>query len=456
MTRGRVALGAGVGVVAVVVGVVVWLGQTAAPVATGYAAKIVCSGHFVSGRPVADVEGDLPDNPVKPLLSVAAHADEAAVTAQMLGLFSTTAWYTPGHGCTLADDPPDLQPDEPVAGGSGLWPAGEDVDPSAVDEATRQALDAAIAPAFTEDGTAEGQVRGTRAVVVVHEGRIVAERYAPGFDADTPLIGWSMSKAVASAAVGRLIGQGELALTDDNLLPHWADDERARITVEHLLHMTSGLNFEEIYDVGTLATEMLFTPGSTALPPSREPLVAPPGTRWEYSSGTTNILCEVARQAAGRPGPDMMDELVFEPLGMTTAVMEPDVSGLPVCSSFGYASARDWARFGQLYLQDGVWDGEQLLPEGWVDYSTTPVALDPELPYGAQWWLNEGTDGDLRMPSVPADAYWASGNEGQQTVVIPSEDLVVVRLGLTVGLDGLEWGLEPLLGDVMSALDGTA
>jgi CubicO group peptidase (beta-lactamase class C family) len=179
-------------------------------------------------------------------------------------------------------------------------------------------------------------------------------------------------------------------------------------------------------------------------------LEADPGTRWAYSSGTTNILCDVAQEAAGA-GPELARALVFEPLGMTTAVMEPDARGGLVCSSYMYATARDWARFGQWFLQDGVWEGERLLPEGWVERSTTPVDLPTENPYGWHWWLNTGPDGDRRMPSVPSDAYWASGNEGQQVVIVPSENLVVVRLGFSGEFSGIAWGLEPMLRDIVEA-----
>ena len=223
------------------------------------------------------------------------------------------------------------------------------------------------------------------------------------------------------------------------------------ITLEHLLTMTSGLSFEEVYDPDTDATRMLFLPGDTGAYAAEQPLLATPGEVWSYSSGTTNILCDVAQEASGL-GTELAHELVFAPLGMASAVIEPDASGGLVCSSFPYATARDWARFGQWFLQDGEWDGQQLLPPDWVETSTTPVPnADPETPYGAQWWLNEGPDGQLRMPSVPADAYWASGNEGQQVVVIPSADLVVVRLGFSGDFSGIDWGLEPLLEGVLAA-----
>lgn len=454
MTRGRllaVALG-GVLVVAVV-GAGVYLAPIG-PIATGYAAKISCSGHFVGGRPFEQAILDLPDNPLRPFLR--ADVDEAAgtVSTSLVGLYRSTAWYTPGAGCTLADERPELTvtPVQPHRADAGAeWPRGDAVDTAAAVAA--QGLDAdaltrAVDGAFAEDDPA-GR-KNTRAVVVVHDGRIVAERYADGFDAETRLLGWSMGKSVANAIVGRLVDQGVLAVADDDLLPRWSGDARADITVDDLLHMTSGLAFAEVYEPDTDATRMLFTPGDTAAYAAAKELVAAPGTRWSYSSGTTNILCDVAHDASGL-GVAMARELVFAPLGMDSAIIEPDASGGLVCSSFPYATARDWARFGQWYLQDGRWEGEQLLPEGWVAYSTRPVEVGSEQPYGAHWWLNEGAGGQQRMPDVPADAFWASGNEGQQTVVIPSADLVVVRLGFTSDFAGIAWGLEPLVAGVVDA-----
>jgi CubicO group peptidase (beta-lactamase class C family) len=449
MTRGhKVSLSAAVMVGVVGVGVAWYLGPIA-PIATGYAAKTVCSGVFVSDRAVDDVEEDLPPNPLVPLLRTSVDHSEGSVRSSLLGAWGSTA-YSSAYGCTLDDQRPDF----PVFGmRDGLdrsipWPSGEGP-PSPPDTVDGDAVNAAIAGAFTEDD-AEGRLRNTRAVVVIKDGELIAERYGDGFDADTPLLGWSMSKSVANAMVGRIVGSGRLALDDDGLREQWADDDRAQITVDHLLTMTSGLAFEEVYDPGTDATEMLFTPGSTGDYAADQPLEAAPGTRWSYSSGTTNVLCDVAQDAIDA-GPEMARELVFEPIGMTSAVMEADASGGLVCSSYLYATGRDWARFGQWFLQDGIWEDQPLLPDGWVAYSTTPVQLETENPYGAQWWLNAGPTGELRMPSVPDDAYWASGNEGQHVVVIPSEDLVVVRLGFSGAFSGIDWGLEPLLTGIIDA-----
>lgn len=454
MTRGRwIGVGLGVALLVSIVGVVAYLSPIA-PIATGYAAKIGCSGHFVGGRPFADAAGDLPDNPLVPLLRSSLDDDRGTVTATLLGLWSSTAWYTPGAGCTLADERPAFDVAPPADGGSAAaaeWPRGDAVDAAAAvaDQGIDgDALSAAVAGAFAEDDPARR--KNTRAVVVVHEGRIVAERYADGFDAATRLLGWSMGKSITNAIVGRLGQQGALAVGDSDLRPEWSGDARADITVDDLLHMTAGLAFDETHEPDTDVTRMLFTPGDTGAYAAAKELVAEPGTRWSYSSGTTNILCDVAHDASGM-GAAMARELVFGPLGMDSAVLEPDASGGLVCSSFPYATARDWARFGQWYLQDGEWDGQQLLPTGWVAASTRPVRVDTAQPYGAHWWLNEGADGGLRMPDVPADAFWASGNEGQHTVVIPSADLVVVRLGFTSDFDGIDWGLERLLAGVAAA-----
>ena len=457
MSRGRKLLFGSVGA-GILLGVgVVWYLTPIAPIATGYAAKTLCSGTYVSGRSLEDVDGDLPPNPLVPLLRTSVDDSEGSVRTTLLGAWGSTA-YLSAYGCTLAHERPGFAAPGPGPGagpdpGSGPdratpWPAGDGpaMLPAEVDAG---ALDAAIATAFTEDD-ADGRLRNTRAVVVVKGGELIAERYGDGFDADTPLLGWSMAKSVANAMVGRIVGSGRLALTDDGLREDWADDDRAGITLEHLLTMTSGLEFDEVYDPGTDATRMLFTPGGTADFAADKPLVAAPGTRWSYSSGTTNSLCAVAQDAIGA-GPEMARELIFGPLGMTSVVMEADESGGLVCSSYLYATGRDWARFGQWFLQEGVWEEQQLLPAGWVSYSTTAVQLETENPYGAHWWLNVGPAGERRMPSVPDDAYWASGNEGQQVVIIPSEDLVVVRLGFSGAFSGVEWGLEPLLAGIIDA-----
>jgi CubicO group peptidase (beta-lactamase class C family) len=302
-------------------------------------------------------------------------------------------------------------------------------------EALDPHLASVLESAFTSpDGK---QPTGTRAVVILHHGRIVAERYAPGFRKDTPLLGWSMTKTVMNALVGIMVKEGRLSLQDPVPVPEWRDprDPRRKITLHNLLQMSSGLRFREDYgnplqDV----TTMLFGVPDAASYAARKPLAAEPGTRWSYSSGTTNIISRGIREVLGDDEyVEFPRRALFDPLGMGSAVIEPDASGTFIGSSFMYATARDWAKLGQLYLQDGVWGGRRVLPEGWVKYTTTPAPQAPEQKYGAHVWLKipeEFSSGDSRK-ALPADAFHAVGHEGQLVSIIPSKDLVVVRLGLT-------------------------
>jgi CubicO group peptidase (beta-lactamase class C family) len=421
-----------------------WYLRPIAPIATGYAAQITCGGVFLQGRDVEDAAGDLPPNPLVPLLRTDVDHSAGTVSTSLLGAWRSTASVSQ-HGCTLDDG------DRVIAGGGPLGESADLGDPAPLEAEVAERVEAALDAAFSEEGTGDA-TRGTRAVAVVHRGELVAERYADGFDATTPLLGWSMGKSLTDAVIGRLVLDGVVDLDDDRLRPEWEGDDRANITVEQLLTMTDGLAFEEVYDPDTDATRMLFLPGDTAAYAASLPLATPPGEAWEYRSGATNILCDLAQERSGL-GPELVEQLLFEPLGMRSATVAPDRTGTPVCSSFPYATARDWARFGQLYLDDGEWDGQRLLPQAWVERAFTPVAsADPATPYGSQWWLNEHVDGTLRMPSVPAEAAWATGNEGQQVLVVGSADLVVVRLGLSQGFSGVDWGLEPLVAELVDAL----
>jgi CubicO group peptidase (beta-lactamase class C family) len=201
---------------------------------------------------------------------------------------------------------------------------------------------------------------------------------------------------------------------------------------------------------------MLFDTRDMAAFAASKPLVEEPGSAWHYSSGTTNILSRIVREAIGGTDQDALEfprRALFDRLGMRDTVFEPDASGTVVGSSFVYASPRDWARFGLLYLQDGVWQGERVLPEGWVAYTTSPTPKAPQGRYGAQWWLNAGDpadNADRRWPNLPPDIFWADGHDGQAVVVVPSHDLVLVRLGFTP--DPEAWDLGAFIGDVLEAI----
>jgi CubicO group peptidase (beta-lactamase class C family) len=271
-------------------------------------------------------------------------------------------------------------------------------------------------------------------------GHIVAERYAPGFDATMPLIGWSMTKMATNALVGIAVQNGKLALADKELLPEWRGNRRRDITLDQLLRMTSGLSFNEDYeDHSSDVIQMLFVKGDKAGLAASKPLQYSPGSHWSYSSGTSNIIARVLRQrfAEERDYLRFPREQLFQPLGMRSVVLEPDESGTFVGSAFMYASARDWARLGLLYLHDGVWHGRRLLPEGWVSYSLMPTRGAPDARYGAHIWLKLPQSPGLGEPAMPKDAYYMLGHDQQIVAVVPSRDLVIVRLGLT--REGSAW-----------------
>ncbi len=435
-------------------------------VGTGYTAKIMCSSVFVSGRDPEDVwEVDLA-MPRGYFVGYEVDFEDKSVEASVFGLFRRKAVYRDGLGCTIAagiseaelrgQPVPELSP-LPLSPENISWPMGDALPSGPLPpEVDKQKLEAALDWAFSEPDPEH--LRRTRAVVVVYKGGIIAERYAPGFSKDTPLLGWSMTKSVNSALVGILAGQGRLSVDKPAPVPEWqeAGDPRAEITLDNLLRMSSGLDFLEEYEsnIDSDCNKMLFTVPDSAAFAAQKPLAFEPGTRWYYSSGDTNIIARIVRQAAGET---LKEQLafpriaLFNRIGMRGAVMEPDPSGTFVASSFMYATARDWARFGLLYLNDGVWLGERILPEGWVEYTTTPTPHATQgRGYGTQFWLNTG--GENRwMPELPQDLYACRGHEGQTVTIIPSRGMVVVRLGFTVD-SGRNWDAREFLLKILEAI----
>lgn len=449
VTRRRIALLSLLVVIVVVAAALVVVGVIYRPMlrtGTGYAAHNACAMHFVAGRR-DDLETDLPPNPLVPLLRTEVDPSAGWASSSVLGVgFRQYAWASE-HGCAVGDaraegsqytslirDPERAEEGSP----EGIeLPSVEDA-PAEVDAA----LDAAAAQ------------EGTRGLVVVHDGRIIGERYGDGFGPDTRQLGWSVGKSAASTLVGRAqleFPDADLDRAGTGLRPEWTD-ERAQISLDNLLRMTSGLEWDEEYDLGTPITQMLFDEPDMAAFAAAQPLAHEPGTYRQYSSGTTNLICDLLHERTGL-GPEMAEELLFQPLGMRSAVLEADASGRSVCSSYLWATPRDFARFGQFALDDGVVNGERLLPEGWMDYSTTviPAGGEPE-PYGAQWWVNVSGDGTPPRMDMPEDAYWASGHDGQYVVVVPSADLVVVRTGFTPGASMSSLEVDRLVGALAQAV----
>jgi CubicO group peptidase (beta-lactamase class C family) len=354
------------------------------------------------------------------------------------------AVFRKGLGCSLVvemteealrSQKADLPAGPPADQDSLAWPAGNLLSDSAVAGVDHQKLTQVLDSAFSEPGPQK--LRRIRAMVVVHDGKIIAERYAEGFSPNSKLIGWSMTKSITNALVGILVKQGRLKIDEPAAVKTWATDERKNITLNDLLHASSGLLWEENYGGPSGATNMLFKRKDMGLYAAESKLANKPGEVFYYSSGTANIISRIVRETIGDKDYYRFPyEQLFYRIGMQNTIIEPDAGGTFVGSSYSFGTARDWARFGLLYLNDGVWNGERILPEGWVKYTTTPAKGADRGQYGAQFWLNAGAPGNPQnryYPSVPTDLYWADGFEGQNVFIIPSEKLVVVKLSLSQG-----------------------
>lgn len=411
------------------------------PIITGYAAKNLASDVFVSGREPADVEAlDLHFSFIK-FTRNKVDFENKTVTSRFLWGKSVAA-YRDGYGVTLlrGKKAAELQAEKyPLA------PEAEGPDCLEPGDSALTARLAPIAKALVDDHAYNGT---PFAFVVLHEGKVVAERYREGLDARTRLLSWSMAKSFTNALAGVMCGDGLVDVFAPTGIPEWQGDERAAITLNDLMQMQSGLQWNEDYGNRSDVNLMLHREKDMGLFAIDKPLEHKPGTFWYYSSGSTNI---VMRYLRGKFASDMefltyYRERVFAPLGIRNAVFEPDMSGTPVGSSYLYITAREFASFGQLYLGDGVFQGRRILPEGWVEYSVTP-ASDSKDGYGSFFWLNK----DKFWPDIPEDMFNCQGHDGQEIFIIPSKDLVVVVLGYSPKPDRVvDW--NALVKDIISQL----
>jgi CubicO group peptidase (beta-lactamase class C family) len=448
-----------------------WLFSKAVPLGTGFVAKYLCSSTFISNRdPEIVFQEDVsPVNPLTKIVDYTIDRRQKSVTSDSFGLFGLTAIYREGCGCTLvigttAEEmgrqklvEPGFKEKRPKHRTDLAWPNGSQgpVDASSMG-IDKQRLERALDSAFSEPGPEKP--RKTRAIIIVYDGRLVAERYAPGFNKDMPLLGWSTSKSVTNALVGILVRQKKLELMQPAPVPEWQkeDDARRKITLDQLLRMSSGLKFGEVYAPFYDVTEMLFGSYDFAAYAAAKPLKTEPGGLWNYSSGTANIASRIVRQTVEKDYEyyyKFIYEELFDKIGMYSALLEPDSSGTFVGSSYASATPRDWARFGLLYLNDGIWQGERILPQGWVEYSTTPTPGAPMGEYGAHIWLNAGSAADpnnRRWPGAPRDAFAALGFQEQKVIVIPSKKLLLIRFGATK--EKKSWDTDEFIKNVLQCL----
>jgi CubicO group peptidase (beta-lactamase class C family) len=425
-------------------------GRKAIPIISGYGAKNLCSCVFVAGREESSVrDNELNTSPLLSAGTFEVNYQDSSVTGNVLGLSQKKAIYRKELGCTLIteisenevrDQKVNLRP-LTSSSDSIPWPYGKIVKDTLLQDVDYNKLNVAMNAAFDE--YIPNVKINTRGVVVVYKGQLIGEKYASSFTKDTPQMGWSMTKSVTATLLSMLAKDGKMVLDATAPVELWKDDERNQITTDQLLRMSSGLDWEEVYSGPSSAVSMLYNKADMGAYAADRPLEFQPDEKWYYSSGTSNILSKIIRKTVGEEEYlNYVRDRLFSPLGMTSAVIEPDASGTYVGSSYMYATPRDWAKFGLLYLNDGVWNGKRLLPEGWTKYVATVTDKAPKGEYGAHFWLNSTEKSEecfCYYPDAPKDLYSANGFEGQRVFIIPSKDMVIVRMGQTKGREDFDF-----------------
>ena len=408
------------------------------PIISGYSAKNACSCAFLQGRTKASInKEELSSFPLS-LGDIEINYMDSTVTGTVLGMATRKAIYRNGLGCTLVNGfSEDVIHAQKfmipflAAAADTAWVRDTVTETLLI---IKSKLDSAVSTAFQTEYNKKPVL--TKALLIVHKNKIIVEKYAAGYNQNSMLLGWSMAKTVTGALIGILVKQGKLHIEQPAPVASWrqAKDDKKQIRLEDLLQQTSGLKFREDYSSYSNATNMLFNQGDMAGYTASLSMKVKPGTEFYYSSGNSNILSGIVRSTVGEKDYHAFpyNEL-FHKIGMYHTLMEPDASGTFVGSSYIWASARDYARFGMLYLNDGIWNGERILPEGWIKKSLTPPAANHLKNYGYQFWLNgvNATSPDQKeFPNMPDDLFYADGYGGQRIYIIPSRQLVAVRLGL--------------------------
>ena len=412
---------------------VVYFGFTTYPkldLISGFSAKSIASGHFIDGRSQTLIEKG--DNDIKMIDLAKNTIDEAGkfATASVYGLKTRKAIYREGLGATLINDNFDISkpyevPKRVKSARNLPYPYGDlEQKDTIFSNINYEKLNAAVNNAFDKNGAKE---KRTRSVIVLYKGRIIAEKYDTDFNKNSKILGWSMTKSLTATYFGILQKQGKIDINKPAPIAEWANDERKNITTNDLLHMNSGLEWEEKYDKICDATQMLFQDEDMSKSQLVKKLVGKPNATWNYSSGTTNLLSGILRKQfkTHQEYLDFWYSSLIDKIGMNSMVVETDMAGNFVGSSYGWATTRDWAKFGQLYLNKGNWYGEQLFDESWAKYVATPTNTSNGR-YGGQFWLNAGGF----FKDVPRDMFYCSGFQGQIIAIFPSHDLVIVRMGL--------------------------
>jgi hypothetical protein len=450
MIRKRIFYGVLILLGAAVISFAIYL-NSLLPIITGYAAKNLCSDVFLSNRKPEDVEAiDLNFSFIK-YTKNRVNYDEKSVTSHFLW-GKSKAIYRPGFGVTLLRgiSEENLRKSRYPSGGEPVysqdtikWPLGNilPLKNTGIDTTKLNT----IARKLITDNAYKGNAF---AFIVVHKGVPVTEAYKPQFNQKTRFLSWSMAKSFINAMVGILVKQGNLDIMQPTGLDEWKNDERSKITLNDLMQMQSGLKWNEDYGNRSDVTLMLHCESDMGHFALERPVAYPAGTHWYYSSGATNIVSYLIRKKFSNDSLYYVfaNNKLFNKIGAPDAVLEVDPTGTRIGSSYLYATARDYARFGLLFENDGVFNEERILPEAWVKYTTTVASASKGI-YGSFFWLNRGRS----LPSVPEDMFACDGHDGQHIYILPTQKLVVVVLGYSPTSKG---GMDTngLLKDILGAL----
>lgn len=395
---------------------------------SGYASKYMASSVLIGNHMPASINSNDLNIPLVNLATTDFIGSEAMATSNVYGLMDRKAVNRQGLGAVLVNDDynegePYLQPKREKRFDSIPYPYGHMKPKDSVfPEIDYDKLNQAVALPFGNP-----QLQKTRTLLVLYKGHLIHEAYVEGFNENTPILGWSMTKSILATLYGILEHQGKLNVEWPAPITEWKNDDRSNITLNHLLRMQSGLEWDEDYTSISDVTKMLFLESDMTAAQKEKEAIAQPTEVWNYSSGTTNLLSGILRQQF-RTHQEYLDfpySTLIDKIGAHSMIIEADLEGNYVGSSYGWANTRDWGRMGQLYLNKGSWNGDLLFSPEWVDYITEPTALSDGT-YGGHFWLNSGGI----YPDVPRDLYSMNGYQGQYVFMIPSKDLVVVRTGL--------------------------
>lgn len=432
--------------------VLIYFGYTTYPkldLISGFSAKSMASGHFIDHRSQEMIEEG--DNDIEMITFAKNKIDENLkfATASVYGLKERKAIYREGLGATLINDDFDVSkpyevPKRTKLTNNSPFPYGNNEPKDSIFANIDYAkLEKAVANAFDKKGELN---KRTRSVLVIYKDKIIAEKYDTGFDKYSKILGWSMTKSITATLFGVLQKQGKIDINKPAPIAEWANDERAKITINDLLHMNSGLEWEEDYTKISDVTQMLFLDADMSKSQIDKPLAGKTNATWNYSSGTTNLLSGILRKQfkTHQEYLDFWYSDLIDKIGMTSMLVETDMAGNYVGSSYSWATTRDWAKFGLLYLHKGNWNGEQLFDENWATYVASPTN-GSNGDYGAHFWLNAGG----KFPDVPKGMFYCSGYQGQMIAIFPSHDLVIVRMGLK---EDPEFDFNGLLSEIVGSL----